>query len=412
MVWRLSMAGLLMTACICVLALAADAGGLVAFSEDEVRRILQHGPWPVAVPRDPANRVSGRPEAIDLGGRLFFDPRLSAGGAFSCASCHVPERGWTDGRKRGEALASVDRNTPSILNQRLNRWYGLDGAHDSLWSQSIRPMLDEREFGSNAHHVAAVVRNDREYACRYAKAFGAPPPADDEALLVDAAKALAAFQETIVSGRTAFDEFRDALERGDRGAAARYPPQAQRGLKLFVGKGNCSVCHVGPNFTNGEFHDIGVPFFLATGKVDAGRYEGIRKLQDSQFNLLGPYNDDAARSSATSTRHVLREQRNFGEFRVPSLRNVALTAPYMHNGQYSTLREVARHYSELNEERLHADGERILKPLKLNEGEVGDLVAFLESLTDRNTVWRNKLPREGPPCKWRMGVRRLGAPIL
>ena len=385
-------------ACLFGPALAAGDSGLLPFSGDEIRRILQHGPWPVAVARDPGNRVSGKPEAVDFGGRLFFDPRLSAGGAISCASCHVPERSWTDRLARGVALATVDRNTPSVLNQRLNRWYGLDGANDSLWSQSIRPILDQREFGSSASHVSAVVRNDRDYACRYRKAFGTPPPPDDEALLVDVAKALAAFQETLVSGRTAFDDFRDALERGDRDAAARYPLAAQRGLRTFTGKGNCTICHVGPNFTNGEFHDIGVPFFLAMGKVDAGRYDGIRKLQESKFNLLGRYNDDAARSTATSTRHVLREQRNFGEFRVPSLRNAALTAPYMHNGQYSSLREVVLHYSELNEERLHADGERILKPLDLSEAEVADLVAFLESLTDRNTLWRSKSPQQGPPC--------------
>ncbi len=394
----MALAGLIVTVCISGPAFAAGDGGLLPFSGDEIRRILQHGPWPVAAPRDPGNRVSGKSEAVDFGGRLFFDPRLSARGAISCASCHVPERSWTDGLARGVALATVDRNTPSVLNQRLNRWYGLDGANDSLWSQSIRPILDQREFGSSASHVAAVVRNDRDYACRYRKAFGTPPPPDDEALLVDVAKALAAFQETLVSGRTAFDEFRDALERGDRNAAARYPLAAQRGLRIFAGKGNCTICHVGPNFTNGEFHDIGVPFFLAMGKVDAGRYDGIRKLQESRFNLLGRYNDDTARSTATSTRHVLREQRNFGEFRVPSLRNAALTAPYMHNGQYSSLREVVLHYSELNEERLHADGERILKPLNLSEAEVADLVAFLESLTDRNTLWRSRSPQEGSPC--------------
>ena len=333
-----------------------------------------------------------------MGARLFFDTRLSAQGGVSCGTCHVPERSWTDGQKRGVGLATVDRNTPSVLNQRLNRWFGLDGANDNLWSQSIRPILDERELGSSARHVAQLVRDDRDYACRYEKAFGRRPPQDDEALLVDVSKALAAYQETIVSGRTAFDDFRDALERGDQDAVGRYPVEALRGLKIFVGKGNCTICHVGPNFTNGEFHDIGVPFFLAMGKVDAGRYEGVKKLQDSKFNLLGPYNDDTARSTATSTQHVTREQRNFGEFKVPSLRNVALTAPYMHNGHYASLREVVHHYSELNEERLHADGERILKPLNLTEREAADLVSFLESLTDRDTRWRSRAPLEGPAC--------------
>ena len=199
---------------------------------------------------------------------------------------------------------------------------------------------------------------------------------------MDVAKALAAFQETIDTGRTPFDDFRDALARGDRAAAARYPLAAQRGLAIFIGKGQCDVCHVGPRFSNGEFHDIGIPFFAAPGRVDAGRFDGIRPLQASRYNLLGPYNDDPTRGTAISTRHVAREHRNFGEFKVPSLRNVARTAPYMHNGSLATLRDVVRHYSEIDEDRLHADGERILKPLRLTAAESDDLVAFLESLDE------------------------------
>ena len=131
---------------------------------------------------------------------------------------------------------------------------------------------------------------------------------------------------------------------------------------------------------------MGIPFFVAPGRVDPGRHEGIRKLQASRYNLLGPYNDDAARSTATSTRHVALEHRNFGEFKVPSLRNVARTAPYMHNGSLRTLRDVVRHYSNIDEDRLHADGERILKPLGLDKYNVDDLVAFLESLSETTTV--------------------------
>ena len=181
-----------------------------------------------------------------------------------------------------------------------------------------------------------------------------------------------------MSGRTPFDDFRDAIERGDtQKPPERYPAAAQRGLKIFVGKGNCSVCHFGPNFTNGEFADIGIPFFAAPGRVDPGRYGGIRKLQESRANLLGAYNDDPAKTSATGTRHVRIEHRNWGEFRVPSLRNVAKTAPYMHNGHLATLRDVVRYYSDLDENRLHADGEKILKPLRLSQSEQDDLVAFL-----------------------------------
>ena len=139
---------------------------------------------------------------------------------------------------------------------------------------------------------------------------------------------------------------------------------------------------MGPRLSNGEFHDVGIAFFVEPGRVDPGRYDGIRKLKASRYNLLGPFNDDPARATATSTRHVALEHRNFGEFRVPSLRNVARTAPYMHNGSLATLRDVVRHYSNLDEDRLHADGERILKPLGLDKYDVDSLVAFLETLSE------------------------------
>ncbi len=356
-----------------------------SFSGPEIARVLQHGPWPMPVRRDPSNRVSGIPAAIALGKLLFFEPRLSGNGKSSCATCHLPERLFSDGRVRGQGFVQLDRNTPGLLDVRLNRWFGWDGAADSLWAQSLRPIVDRREMAASTTHVGALVRGDRELAERYRKAFGASPSGDDDEVTANIGKALAAFQETLASGRTPFDDFRDAVERGDAEAASRYPAAAQRGLKIFVGKGNCSVCHFGPNFTNGEFGDIGIPHFIEPGRVDPGRYGGIRKLLESRANLLGKYNDDPTRASATGTRHVRLEHRNWGEFRVPSLRNVAGTAPYMHNGHLATLRDVASYYSNLNEDRLHADGERILKPLKLSEAEIDDLVAFLETLSAGRT---------------------------
>ena len=224
-----------------------------------------------------------------------------------------------------------------------------------------------------------------------------PPPASDEALLAGIGKVLAAFQETLVAGRAPFDDFRDALEKGDRAAAARYPMAAQRGVRIFVGKGNCGSCHFEPNFSNGEFHDTGVPFFVAGGGVDPGRHGGIRKLQVNPFNLLGRHNDDKAARSAAKTQHVSLEQRNFDEFKVPGLRNVALTAPYMHNGSLATLADVVRHYSELSPDRLHSDGESLLKPLRLSAGEAADLVAFLESLSETSSALPPRRP--SAPCR-------------
>ncbi|MEO7244316.1 MAG: cytochrome c peroxidase [Rubrivivax sp.] len=354
----------------------------LAWSDADARCIAAHGPWPQSAVRDPSNRVSGKPAAIAFGARLFVDKRLSRPGTVACATCHQPERAFADGVPRGHGIAVSERNTPGLDNIGARRWYGWDGAHDNLWAQSLRPLTDPVEMGNDFAAIGRLVREDTTLRTDYLAAFGsAPRDDDDEALVINLTKALAAFQETLVTGRTPFDAFRDALVAGDRPAMARYPMAAQRGALLFVGKGRCNICHAGPLFTNGEFHDTGIPHFTGPGKVDAGRHGGIRKLQSSRHNLLGAFNDDAAKSTAVTTRHVALEHRNFGEFKVPSLRNVARTAPYMHNGSLATLRDVVRHYSELDENRLHADGEAILKPLRLTDQEAADLVAFLESLS-------------------------------
>ena len=341
-----------------------------------MRAVLQHGPWPAPWSRDPSNRVSGNPQAIEFGERLFFEPRLSPSGRVLCATCHAPYRGFQDSRARAFGLAEADRNTPSLFNVRYNRWFGWDGAGDSLWAQSVRPMFEPREMGGSQAQAAALLRGDPELSCRYEKVFGGPPPASDEALLAGIGKALAAFQETLVTGRSPFDDFRDALEKGDRAAAALYPPAARRGLRIFTGKGDCSGCHSGPAFSDGEFHDTGVPVIIAGGGVDPGRGGGIRKLQANPLNLLGQYNDepsqgDQAGKSAAKTQRVSLEPRNFGEFKVPGLRNVALTAPYMHNGSMASLAEVVRRHPGRDPERP-----------RLSAQESADLAAFLESLTE------------------------------
>ena len=373
---------------------------VLSFDSVEIRRVLHHGPWPPPSSRDPSNRASGDPAAIALGQRLFFDARLSVGRGLSCATCHDPARAWTDGRKQAVGFVPLERNTPSVLDVASQRWYSWDGGADSLWSQTIRPIVDPRELGASARQVAELVATDPTLSCLYAKAYGRPATVgtDDEQVLVNVGKAVAAFLEGVRSGRTPFDEFRDALARGDREVASRYPVAAQRGLKIFVGTGNCGVCHFGPAFTNGEFHDVGVPFLVQPGKVDAGRHGGIKRLKPDRFNLLGPYSDDASRASAIKTKHVLLQHLNFGQFKTPSLRNVALTAPYMHDGRYATLREVVRHYSELDMERIHADGERLLRPLNLSDAEIDDLVAFLESLTAPDAAKMPAAPERTAGC--------------
>lgn len=370
----------LLAAC-AALPLIAAASAPVTFTDDETALILSHGPWPVETFPDPSNRVSGKADAIAFGKDLFESNALSVDRARSCATCHEAGRAFTDGRPRGVGIATVDRNTIGLHNMRLNRWYGWDGKSDSLWAQSIAPILDPRELGMTPVMLQARLSKTPALAAGYRKIFGAAPAAHDaETAMVNIAKAMAAYQETIVSGRTAFDKFRDALASEDTAGIAAYPDDAKRGLKLFVGKGRCDLCHFGPNFTNGEFHDIGLPHFPAPGRVDKGRYGGIKQLRESPFSLLGAYNDDKTRSTAGFTRHLRLTPRNWGEFRVPSLRNVAQTAPYMHDGSKNTLKDVVDHYSEIPEDRLHQDGEKLLRPLDLTDAEKADLMAFLRTL--------------------------------
>lgn len=393
------------TIALSVLAVAAggQAGGaLLSFTDAERQAILAHGPWPPPLEPDPSNRVSGNREAAALGQRLFFDGRLSVTGRIACVTCHAPPALFTDGRKTSVGLAVVDRNAPSLVDIRFARWFGRDGGSDSLWAHSLRPLTDPREHGIELSRVPDLLGGDAELSCRYEKVFGRKVTSvAAEVVAADAGKAMAAFQETLVSIATRFDQFRDALERGDVEAAGRYPEAAQRGLKIFVGKGRCDMCHGGPLFSNREFADVGIPFFIGPAKVDPGRHGGVLRVRDDPFNQLGRHNDDSSRAPGIATRPVDLQPKNFGEWKVPPLRNVAVTAPYMHNGSLPTLADVVRHYSNLNEDRLHADGERILRRLDLTDDEIADVVAFLESLTSPPPGFRVDLlptPQARAPC--------------
>jgi cytochrome c peroxidase len=361
-----------------ILILLFPLGALAAepFTEAEIDAIVSLGPWPAPLAADPTNRVSGKRPALELGERLFFDKRLSASGRFSCGTCHVPERNWTDNRVKGMAAAEVDRNTPTLMNARLGKWYGWDGAADSLWAQSIRPILDRRELAATPRHVAELMRKDAELSCRYRRAFGAAPsPTDDEEVLVNVGKILAAFQETFETPPTPFDRFRNALARGETLQEGLYSDAARRGLKTFVGKGQCTSCHGGPNFTNGEFRNNGF-------SSDPGRVEGAKLVQASRFNLAGRYNDDPQKRARAMA------EPEAGAFKVPTLRHLMLTAPYGHDGRFETLADVVRHYSE--------KGSAALPALKLTAAEQTDLVVFLESISTLSNPWR---PEDHALCK-------------
>src|SRR3546814_11307817 len=141
---------------------------------------------------------------------------------------------------------------------------------------------------------------------------------------------------------------------------------------MFLGRGNCVICHSGPAFSNGEFHDTGLPFFTATGRPDPGRGEGIRQVQASPCNRLSPHSDDVTGASAFAVRHVERQHRNWGEFKTPSLRSLQHTAPYMHNGSLATPAAVIRHYSELDPDRRHSDGEAFMGAQHCSAEEIAE----------------------------------------
>lgn len=345
------------------LALPAD---LPPLRPDELASIGSLGPWPPPAVRDASNRVSGRAEAVALGEALFHSTRLSTVGGLRCASCHEPWRHFTDGRARALGAEAGARNTPSLLNMRLQHWFGWDGANDSLWSQSIRPMLDVREMRSDAAHVAQELRDDETLKRLYALAFGHAPPADDETALVDAGKALAAYQETLISDRTPFDAFRDALARGDFDAVERYPVAAQRGLRLFIGSGQCIACHAGPDFSDGEFHRSPIVSRLHDGTQDSGRALGLEKLRASPYARNSRFNDEI-----NAARELAAQPAEPGAFRTPGLREVSATAPYMHDGSIANLCDALQPHAALEGRPMPA----------LTLAERRDVVAFLRTLS-------------------------------
>jgi cytochrome c peroxidase len=257
------MAGVIV-ACLASLALGAATGQAqemgarpapgvaqpIEFRAAERARLLSHGPWPADWRADPSNRMSGNAAAIELGRRLFGDVRVSGSAQVACATCHQPARVFSDGRARGMGLEEVERNTPSLVDLRLQRWFGWGGASDSLWLASLRPLLDPREMETSAPKLRRLLAEDAELRACYRRAFGTAPEASMQPL-VDTGKALAAFIETMGNERSAFDAFRDALQAKDAAGIAAYPAAATRGAQLFVGRGNCFVCHSGPTFSKG-----------------------------------------------------------------------------------------------------------------------------------------------------------------
>lgn len=405
--------GCLVVAVSLVVLTGCEAKPLVDFSAEERQRILQHSPLP-APPPDPTNHVADDPAAARLGQFLFYDTRFSANGQVACATCHPAGDAWADGKPLSQGVGTAKRHAPTLWNTAFNRWYFWDGHADSQWAQALKPIEDPREQGASRLQYLHVVTQDARLREAYERVFGTLPDvsdpqrfpaagrpvadapdnphqvawqsmtADDQEIVnrfyANIGKAIAAFQRRLLSRDAPFDRFVEGLRAGDATKLAALSLPAQRGLRFFVGPGKCRECHVGPNFTDGEFHSIGlVP--LDGSLLDLGRFGGITAVLADPFNGLGRYSDDRSESDRAVQFLVSRPDTQ-GQFKVPTLRNVAHTAPYMHDGRFASLRDVLHFYStEAGAVQTGHHQETILRPLQLSDETIDDLIAFLDSLT-------------------------------
>ncbi|MFP2932443.1 cytochrome-c peroxidase [Pyxidicoccus sp. 3LG] len=371
------------------LALALGGLGLACESEeafpnpdelDELRSLHTLSRQPA---RDVTNRVDGLAAAEALGKQLFADGALSRCGTVSCQSCHGGEGLTVDGATAmGCDGKQTARNPPTLLNVAHNRWFMWDGRADRLWSQAILPLTHPDEMNSDAEIVAAQLRSDR-YRNEYHAVFGAWP--EDESgpeLMANVGKALAAHQRTLVLVDAPFDaDVKRFIAAAEAGQADKDP--AYLALKTFVRKGQCIVCHKSPTLSDELFHNIGVE---DTGSGSNGRWAILDSLVKWEFNAASSLSDAPTGTDANRLKTLLsqaKQEELEGAFRTPSLRNVALTAPYMHTGAQATLEEVVDFYNEGGGAAGTFVGRKTetIVPLELTDAEKKALVDLLKSMT-------------------------------
>ncbi len=280
---------------------------------------------PVVHPKDNPST----PEKIALGKQLYFDPRLSADNKISCASCHDPKKGWSNGEQFATGVEGKKggRNSPTVINSAYYTLQFWDGRAKSLEDQALGPIQNPIEMNLTLEKVVEKLNGIAGYKEQFQKVFGTDVTPDG------IAKSIAAFERTVLSGDAPYDK----LKAGDKAALSE---SAQKGMKLFFGKANCSACHSGPSFTDSAFHNIGLD------SKDEGRFV-ISKIKGDT-----------------------------GAMKTPTLRDIAKTGPYMHNGSLKTLEEVVAHYNKggngnpFQDEEIHA--------LKLTDADLADLVTFMK----------------------------------
>ncbi len=277
------------------------------------------------------------PAKTALGRRLFFDPILSRDFTLSCASCHDPRRAFTDSLSVAVGVQGRHgtRNAPTLVNRAYGKAQFWDGRAASLEEQALQPIDNPDEFDMTVEEVVARLKSHHDYPAFFQAAFGRGANSEDMG------RALATYVRTIFSGEAPIDRYRE----GDREAVSE---QARRGLRLFQGKANCTACHLGPTFTDEQFHNTGVAW--RDGELlDVGRFKVTGKQEDR------------------------------GRFKTPSLREVFRTAPYMHDGSFATLTEVIEFYNLGGNANPYLDPE--LRPLRLSPEEKQALRAFLQTLS-------------------------------
>ena len=329
-------------------------------------------------PADPTNRVADDPRAADFGRKLFFDPRLSANGQVSCGTCHIPEKGFQDGRALARGVGVTNRRTMPIAGSAHSPFLFWDGRKDSLWAQALGPLESPVEHGGSRDQYAQVIAVN--YRRDYEDVFGTMPALStrDEAtaVFVNIGKAIAAYERTIEYRPSRFDRYVNTLQDTGRAPEGVLSADEVAGLRLFVGKASCVNCHNGPLLTNNEFHNTGVPARKGL-PADHGRLTGADAVLGDEFNCRSRWSDSRSTCAEleflVSGDHVLDRA-----FKVPSLRNVAERAPYMHAGQFSTLSQVVEHY---NRAPKAPSGHSELEPLRLSAQERRQIELFLLSLS-------------------------------
>jgi len=333
------------------------------------------------LPPDPSNRFADDERAADLGHRLFFDARLSSNGRVSCATCHDPARQFQDGTPLAKGVGTTARRTMPVAATAYGPFYFWDGRKDSQWAQALGPLESPVEHGGTRVQYAHVIAD--HYRADYERIFGPLPDLRGDphdavtAVFVNMGKAIAAYERRIQYGPSRFDRFVASWKATGKQPKDILTDDEIAGLTLFTHKANCVQCHNGPLFTNYEFHNTGVPARPGLAR-DRGRGSGIAAVKEDEFNCRSKWSD--AGTSDCLELAVLPAPAAAHEraFKVPSLRNVADRAPYMHAGQYATLGEVLEHY---NRAPSAPAGHSELRPLGLGRDELRRIEAFLRSLS-------------------------------